>query len=112
MSGAFVWSLIVAMAVVTFALRVTFLLLHERISFPPLVRRALRYVPYAVLAALVVPAVLNPGGAEQAPGVDRILAGLVGAVVAWRTGSVLLTLLVGMAALWLGQLWLGNLAVG
>jgi branched-subunit amino acid transport protein len=111
-SANFVWLLIVAMAAVTLALRVSFLLLHERISFPPLVRRALRYVPYAVLAALVVPAVLSPGGAEEAPGVERVLAGLVGALVAWRTGSVLLTLLVGMAALWLGELWLGRSALG
>jgi branched-subunit amino acid transport protein len=111
-SDDFVWSLIVAMAAVTFALRVSFLLLHERISFPPLVRRALRYVPYAVLAALVVPAVLNTGAGEQPAGVERMLAGLVGALVAWRTGSVLLTLLVGMAALWLGQLWLGQPPLG
>jgi branched-subunit amino acid transport protein len=105
-SAGFVWSLIAAMAAMTFVLRVSFLLLHERISFPPLVRRGLRYVPYAVLAALVVPAVLGPGISEPSLGLERLLAGLVGAIVAWRTGSVLLTLLAGMAALWSGQLLL------
>lgn len=100
------WLTIAAMALITYALRASFLLLHERLSFPPLVRRALRYVPYAVLAGLLVPAIFRGTEGEAfAPELPRLIAALIGASVAWRTGSVILTLLSGMVSLWLG-LWL------
>ena len=66
---------------------------------PGWLQRWLRYVPAAVLAALVVPATLAPSG-ELDFGFPA-LAVLVGAVVAWRTRSVLWTILAGMAAFWL-----------
>lgn len=105
MSGPVLWFTILGMALISYALRVSFLLLHERITFPSLVRRALRYVPYAVLAALVVPAVM--GGVDEgfSPEPPRLVAAVVGALIAWRTRSVVLTLTVGMASLWLMQ-WL------
>lgn len=104
MSGPVLWLTILGMALISYALRISFLLLHERIGFPPAVRRALRYVPYAVLAALVLPAVAGNGEQAFAPELPRVLAGILGALVAWRTRSVILTLTLGMATLWLGQL--------
>lgn len=65
---------------------------------PSLLQRWLRYVPVAVLAALIAPAVLvfqdrlNIG--------PRTWAVLTGAVVAWRTGNVLFTILGGLIAFW------------
>lgn len=99
------WLTILGMALISYALRISFLLLHERFSFPPLVIRALRYVPYAVLAALIVPAVAGSGERAFAPELPRIGAALLGALIAWRTGSVILTLTSGMVGLWVGQ-WL------
>lgn len=64
-----------------------------------LLRRWLRYVPPAVLAALVVPPVLAPQGHLEV-GLPA-LALLVGAVVAWRTRSVLWTIAGGMAVFWI-----------
>jgi len=49
------------MAVVTYITRATFLVLGKAVSFPPLLARSIRYVPVAVLAAIVFPAVLAPG---------------------------------------------------
>lgn len=105
MNGALLWFVIAAMALLTFGLRASFLLLHERVTFPLLVRRALRYVPYAVLAALLVPAVLERGDQAFAPEWPRLTAALVGAAIALRTRSVILTLSLGMLTLWVGQ-WL------
>jgi branched-subunit amino acid transport protein len=66
---------------------------------PPRLRRWLRYVPPAVLAALIAPAALAPSGAlALGPPAWAVLAG---AVVAWRTRSVLWTLVGGMAVYWL-----------
>lgn len=64
-----------------------------------LLRRWLYYVPAAVLAALVVPAVLVPQGVFEL-GLPAV-AMLVGAIIAWRTRNVLMTILSGMAVYWL-----------
>jgi branched-subunit amino acid transport protein len=98
-----VWAVIVAVGVATFLIRLSFIYLFGRIdTVPPRVTRALRYVPAAVLAALVVPAVVavEPTVAGTLTA-DRFLAGTVAAVVAWRTEDVTATIVVGLVALWL-----------
>jgi branched-subunit amino acid transport protein len=98
--GSRVWIAIVAAGIGTFLLRASFLFLFERLGgVPPRLARALRYVPAAVLAALVVPALVAPDGTATVVGNDRLLAGAVAAVVAWRTENVLATIVVGMVAL-------------
>ena len=52
------WLVIVGMAALTFGQRASFLLLPERIQLPALLRRALRYVPAAVLTAIWAPELL------------------------------------------------------
>ena len=89
------------MALVTYFTRYTMIAALGR-ELPMLARRWLRYVPPAVLAALVVPAALAPeGGLEIGLPAWAVLAG---AVFAWRTRSVLWTILGGMAAFWLLRL--------
>lgn len=86
----------------TVAFRASFVFLFGRLDeVPPTVERALRFVPAAVLAALVAPA-LAFSGDVLALSVDnhRLVAGLLAAVVAWRTESMGATLVVGMGALW------------
>jgi branched-subunit amino acid transport protein len=98
--GAQVWLAIVVAGLGTFLLRASFLFLFERVGgVPPRLERALRYVPAAVLAALVVPAVVAADGSPTVLGNDRLIAGAVAALVAWRTESVLATIVVGMVAL-------------
>ena len=105
MSSIPIWTVILSMAVLTYGLRVTFLVLHERLTLPPIVSRGLRYVPFAIFAGLIVPNLITPGDiAAGSVAVERIVAGLIGAFIAWRTGSVLWTLLAGMGLLWLLQL--------
>ncbi len=86
------------MAAVTYSTRVTMIALLGK-ELPPLVRRWLRYVPAAVLAALIAPAALMPQGrlewGAQVPAV------VVGAIVAWRTRNVLATIVAGMAVFWI-----------
>ena len=98
------WLAFVLMGVVTISLRTSLLLLQDRIALPKPVERALRYVPAAVLAAIVGPALLEADG-EPVFGIawfdTGILAGLVAGAVAWRTRNILATIVVGMASLWL-----------
>jgi branched-subunit amino acid transport protein len=96
------WGVILAIGVVTYAIRLSFIALFGRVDdIPPLVEQALTYVPAAVLAALVVPALVTVQPTLAGTlGQDRLLAGLVAAGVAWRTENVFATIAVGMGALW------------
>ena len=101
MSGASLWLTMLAMGLITFALRVSFIALSDRFKLPPLVQRALRFVPVAVLPAIVVPAVVfQESGLELTLGNEKLLAGLVSGVVAWYTKSIIWTIAAGMIALW------------
>lgn len=96
-----IWALILAIGVVTFLIRLSFIGLFGYLDeIPPQVERGLRFVPAAVLAALVAPSfvTLDPGAGGVA--VDKLAAGLVAAGVAWRTENVFLTIGAGMATLW------------
>jgi branched-subunit amino acid transport protein len=94
--------LIFGMAVVTFGIRYSMFALAGRVEFPAPLVNALRFVPPAVLTAIIVPAVLNPTG--QGIDVSLTNAYLVGAVVAfavgWFSNNLLLTILLGMLAFW------------
>jgi branched-subunit amino acid transport protein len=74
---------------------------------PPLLARALRHVPAAMLTAIVVPAIVfaAPGVLQLDLGNVKLIAALVAGIVAWRWRNTLLTIVVGMGALWLLQ-WL------
>jgi branched-subunit amino acid transport protein len=86
---------------VTFATRLSFIALLGRVETPPLLARALRFVPPAVLSAIIFPElVVREGALDLSLGNQRLLAGLVAALVALRTRNVLLTIATGMAALW------------
>jgi branched-subunit amino acid transport protein len=101
MSTSALWLTILGAGTVTFALRLSFIALLARVETPLLLERALRYVPAAVLTAVVVPLLFYADGAlDVSIGNERLLAGVVAGLIAWRTRSVPLTLVGGMAALW------------
>ena len=88
-----IWVTLAGMALVTYALRASFLLLPPGIETPALVRRALRYVPAAVLTAIWAPELVF------APGNEQLAAGVVAVAVAWRWRLTFVTILAGLAAL-------------
>jgi branched chain amino acid efflux pump len=99
-----VWLLLIGMGLVTYAIRLSLIVLIGRVDVPPIIQRALRFVPPAVLSAIIFPELLRPGGALNLSfGNVRLLAGVLAALVAWRTKNVLLTIAVGMVALWVLQ---------
>ena len=82
----------------TVALRASVLVFAERLGeVPPRVREVLRMIPPAALAALVAPAVMRPEGAFELVSPES-LAGLLALLVAWRTRSLLATIVVGLVA--------------
>ncbi|TMH60799.1 MAG: AzlD domain-containing protein [Betaproteobacteria bacterium] len=95
-----IWVTLAGMALVTYALRASFLLLPPHVETPPLLRRALRYVPAAVLTAIWAPELLVAGGELAiSSGNERLLAGAVAIAVAWRWRLTFATILAGLAAL-------------
>ena len=108
MSATSIWLLFIAIGLGTFLLRFLFIYLFGKIEMPDWLRRALRFVPSAALAALVFPALTHPAGhLDLSMHNVRLLAGLGGALVAWKTRNVLLTILVGMALLWILEMIFG-----
>lgn len=98
------WLLFILLAIGTYGLRLSFIYLFGKVDMPNWLRRALRFVPASVLAALVFPALTYPNGVlDLSLGNVRLLAGIGGALVAWRTKNVLLTILVGMVLFWILQ---------
>jgi branched-subunit amino acid transport protein len=84
----------------TFGMRLSFIYLLGRFEVPEAMRRALRFVPPAVLSAIVFPEVLRPTGSmDLSLDNHRLLAGVIAILVAWRTKNMLLTILLGMILL-------------
>ncbi len=103
-----IWLMMIIGGLLTFATRLSFILLLDRIKMPDWFRRGLRFVPVAVLSAIILPELTNPSGtlflSWRNP---QLLAGAVAILVAWRTRSVILTIVTGMAALLIFQAILG-----
>jgi len=101
--------LIGGMALVTFAVRYPVLALLGKIPMPEPIFRALKYVPPAVLTAIILPLVIlnkDKGNVLDLSFTNHyLIAGIVAALVAWRSKNLLLTIILGMLALW-GWRWL------
>ena len=99
-----VWPTIIIVGIFTYATRLSFILLFGRMEIPPELRRALGYVPPTVMTAIIFPELLLPSDTlHLSLGNERLLAGIVAGLVAWRTGNAVLTLVSGMGALLLLQ---------
>jgi branched-subunit amino acid transport protein len=95
-----VWLTLAGMAAVTYLLRASFLVLPESVDTPPLLRRALRYVPAAVLTAIWAPELLLQDQVLYlALQNEKLLAGGVAIAVAWRWRLTSATIAAGLAAL-------------
>jgi branched-subunit amino acid transport protein len=94
------WSVVLIVGALNYLSRLSFIALFARRSVPPLLARAFRYVPAAMLTALVVPMIVTAPGSEWSPALPKIAAALAAGIVAFRTHSQLKTLGTGMLTLW------------
>lgn len=93
-----------AAGLLTFGTRLSFIALLGREEPPKLLVRALRFVPPAVLSAIVfTEVVVRDGRADLSPSNLRLVVAVLAALVAWKTKNVLLTIAAGMVALWIAQ---------
>jgi len=98
------WLVMLSGGLITFGMRFSLIYLFGRFHVPETMRRALHYVPPAVLSALIFPELfLRAGVLTITPDNHRLMAGLVAVLVAWFSKNTLITILVGMIALFLFQ---------
>jgi branched-subunit amino acid transport protein len=99
------WIVIVAVGALNYLSRLSFIALFAHLEIPPLVARALRFVPSTMLTAIVVPAIVftAPGTLALSYTNPKLVAGLVAALIAWRSRSATATMAGGMVALWIAQ---------
>lgn len=103
-----IWLIMILAGLITYLLRLSFIQLFGLIKVPPRLISALRYVPAAVFSAIIFPELLMPDGALSLTWKNsHLLAGVLAVLVAWKTRSVVWTILSGMLALLALQYLLG-----
>ncbi len=99
-----IWLIILLGGALTFGMRFSFVYLLGRFEVPETMRRALHYVPPAVLSAIIFPELFMPeNNLDLSLGNARLLAGVIAVLVAAWTKNSLLTILAGIAALFIFQ---------
>ncbi|MEL6915294.1 MAG: AzlD domain-containing protein [Pseudomonadota bacterium] len=100
-----IWTVILALGIGSYALRLSFLGIIGARAQPPWVLRHLRYTAVAVLPGLVAPAVIWPEatGGEVDPA--RLSAAVVTCAVGYLSGNVVAAVAAGAATLY-ALLWL------
>jgi branched-subunit amino acid transport protein len=99
-----IWLTMLAAGILTYATRLSFIMILGQREVSPRLQQALRFVPPAVLSALIFPDLLFPNGAlDPSLGNERLIAGILATAVAWRTKNVVATIVAGMATLLLLQ---------
>lgn len=90
--------LIFGMFIITFAIRFVMFAFAGKISFPNWLAKSLKFVPPAVLTAIIIPAVVMPNGViELTLKNNYLIAALFAFIIALVTKSLLKTIGLGMA---------------
>ncbi len=98
--------IIITMAVVTFFTRFASLVLLHHTGIPAWFGKWLKHVPVGILTALIIPPILvQQGQINISLHNHYLVAGIVAAVVAYKSGSAVLTMGLGMGAM-LALRWL------
>ena len=104
-----IWLLMLFGGLITFGTRFSLIFLFGKFHIPETMRKALHYVPPAVLSAIVFPELLyRSSQLDISLGNTRLLAGVIAILVAWYSKNTLLTILAGMIALFLLQVLIGT----
>ncbi len=97
-----IWLVLLLGGLITFGMRFSLIYAFGRFHVPETLRRALHYVPPAVLSALIFPELfMRSGGLYVSFDNHRLLAGLIAVAVAWISKNTLITILAGMIAFFL-----------
>ncbi|MDZ4177788.1 MAG: AzlD domain-containing protein [Coriobacteriia bacterium] len=97
MDPAFIWTVVVGMALANYLTRFPPIAIVSRIELPAPLMRWLSFIPVSVMGALVALEVFRPGGTFTDPvSSPYVWAALPTALVYWRTRSFLGATVAGM----------------
>mgnify|MGYP001194502093 CR=1 FL=1 len=100
-----IWLIMLIGGLTTFGMRFSLIFLFGRLEVPETMRKALHYVPPAVLSAIIFPELLyRANSLDLSFDNVRLFAGIIAILAAWFTKNTLLTILAGMIALLILQL--------
>ena len=79
-----IWLVMLVGGAITFGMRFSLIFLFGRFQVPETMRKALHYVPPAVLSAIILPELFySLGSLNLSFGNTRLLAGIIATLVAW-----------------------------
>lgn len=94
------WLIVAVIGTGTYLARLSFIGILGRRGVPAYLQAPLRYVAPAALAALAAtPIFVADGALDLTPGNLRLVAATAAGIVAWRTKSLGLTIVVGLLGL-------------
>ncbi len=92
--------IITGMALVTFLTRIGSLIVLQFTGIPNWVEDLLKHVPTAILTALVIPALVLPKGyIDLSINNHYLIAGIIAAIVAYKSRNIILTIGLGMSTM-------------
>ncbi len=92
--------MIFSMAIVTFATRFGCVALFRQTEMPMWLERWLKHIPTAILTTLIVPALILPKGQLDFTLHNHyLLAGILAAIVAYKTSNMVFTIILGMGTM-------------
>jgi branched-subunit amino acid transport protein len=97
-----IWLVIVALGVGSYLIRFSFIGLIGNRELPAWALRLLRYTPVAVIPGMVAPLILWPAATGGQPDPVRSLAAIVTIAIGLWTRNVAISVLSGLATLYLG----------
>ena len=102
------WITLGFIGLLTLATRLSFIALIGKWKPPEVFQRGLRFVPLAVLPALIFPEIfVHNNTIAVPPEFPRLAAAVAAGLIAWRTKSILLTIGFGMLVFYFLRMILG-----
>lgn len=103
MENILFWLLVISVGISTFTIRISFIEMHS--LFEKVLensRDIFALLPPSILAALSIPKIIYSGySGEIKLDIMQISAGMIAAIIAYYTRSIIATLVSGMISLWL-----------
>jgi branched-subunit amino acid transport protein len=97
-----IWIIMIVTGLLNFAMRISMFSGLFQGTIAPSLRSVLRFVPIAVLSAVIAAAVfIDPASGAASVHFPKVLAATLAAIVAWITQSVMATIAVGLSTIWI-----------
>jgi branched-subunit amino acid transport protein len=97
-----IWIVLLILGILTFLIRFSFIAIFDKMEPPRSLQRALRFVPIAVLSAIISPEILFSNNQFMFTLINpKLIAALIASLVAYKTKNITWTIFSGMVSFWI-----------